>query len=158
MPRGNGAPDCDADRGCATARDAFFGRDDKEKNRVRFGSRKLRHRVDIKFPEKPEFRGDDCVLVWSFPEADRNAIPIRRPKSERNVAESDVVFVLFGKDFEDRWYELGQTSTPEMKISPDVASKMSEIRLMGVASHGVVDETSVTPSECRSTPKTVSSR
>ena len=156
MPRGSVAPDCDANRGCVTARNAFFGRDDKEKNRVRFGSQKFRHKVDIKFPEKPEFRVDSCVVIWRFPETDRNAIPIHRSKWERNV--NDVVYIVFGKDWDDRWYEIGQTSKTEMKILPEVASKMSVLRLMGVTSGGVFDETSVTPAECRSPQQTVSSR
>ena len=156
MPRGNVVPDCNADRGCVTARDVFFGRDDKEKNRVQFGSRKLLRKFDVRFPEKPEFRGDNCTVVWKFPETGRNSILNRHSKLEQN--DADIVFILFGRDLEDRWYEIGQTLSLEMKILPEVASKMSEIRLMGVASTGVVDESSVAPSECRSTQQTVLSR
>ena len=144
LHRGVATPDCD-DIGCVTARDAIFGRDDKDRNRVRLGARKPKKRPEIEFTEKPEFDSELCVLRWTSPVGNQNAINFRFRAA---TPTPDIVYIVFGKDFQDRWYELGQTSLPEMSVSVETSAKLSEIRLMGVASFGVVDETSVTVQEC----------
>ena len=166
LPKAAPRPECDGVKGCVTALNAFFGRDAKEKNRLRVAGSRISKNLrsmnnDLKFPEKAKLRSEDCVLEWKLPEEDRNAILRRHSvKQDRGGSGAGIVFSLFYKNHGDRWYELGQTSATEMQLAPDTVDKMSEIRLMGItASQGVIDQMSVTPKECRrNTPNLISSR
>ena len=137
--------DCNNLRGCVTAHEAFFGRNEKEKNSLTPRGRNLKKNPDIKFTRNPEFDSESCHLRWSIPTENRNAISFRFRKPRPDV---DIVFVVFGKDFDDRWYEIGQTSKSEMKIISETSSKFSELRLIGVTASGVIDEAKATPHEC----------
>jgi len=166
LPKDAPRPECEGVKGCVTALNAFFGRDAKEKNRLRVAgsrnSKNLRNKNhDLKFQEKAKLRSDDCVLQWKLPEEDRNAILRRHSvKQDRGGPGAGIVFSLFYKNHGDRWYELGQTSSTEIQLAPDTVDKMSEIRLMAItASQGVIDQMSVTPTECRrNNPTLISSR
>ena len=75
----------------------------------------------IKFEDKPRLIPESCSLEWSIPDVTRNAVVLKQQQQQQHLNKeilSNIVFVVFGKDLEDRWYEIGQTASTQIKLLP----------------------------------------
>ena len=60
-------------------------------------------------------------LEWAGPDVDRNAVVLKQRQQQQQQNKeilSNIVYVLFGKDSEERWYEIGQTASTQIKLLP----------------------------------------
>ena len=109
--------------GCSVAKDSFFAENNREKNRLQNGPKMAPNFGQIKFEDKPRLIPESCSLEWSIPDVTRNAVVLKQQQQQQQQhlnkeILSNIVFVLFGKDLEDRWYEIGQTALTQIKLLP----------------------------------------
>jgi hypothetical protein len=122
LPKNETAPaNCAENRGCAVAQEAFNGTNNRENNRPPKGPKFARNFGQIKFEEKPRLIRESCILEWAKPDVDRNSVVLKqqqRQQEQNKEIWSNIVYVLFGKDLGDRWYEIGQTASTQIKLLP----------------------------------------
>ena len=74
----------------------------------------------FKFTEEPVLNSESCEVEWMLPQEDMNSLSRLRPRNAISRFEIGIgiVYILFGKDFDGRWSEIGQTESRQILMTP----------------------------------------